>query len=387
MGATPLRVAVVSSVHRWNDTRVYLKETHSLVSAGFEVLLVAVAAEHQPSELGAARVVPLPRRKRLLRWLNALAVMRAAVRYRAHVVHAHDPELFPLVIMLKLLGMRTVCDVHEDFAEQIRHKEWIAPALRRGLAGMVRVGLRALPWLSDAVILAEDSYVRNFPSTANITVVRNFPLLPSVHKTEYREGCFRLIYVGDVRVVRGIATCIHVTHRLAAEGVPVELRVVGSFASRDEESSMHALVHRLEVGDRVSWLGRRLPEEVPELLSQCDIGLALLHPIGNYRESYPTKMFEYMAVGLPAVVSDFPLWANVLGENDCGCVVNPLDVDAVVVALRAYWHDPGLRRRHGANGRRAVIDRYQWEAEERKLLAVYAGFASRSGTVSPVRRS
>jgi glycosyltransferase involved in cell wall biosynthesis len=386
MAASPLRVAVVSSVHRWNDTRIYLKEAQSLVRAGFEVLLVAVEVEHRPVESGCVRVLPLPRRKRLLRWLNGLAIMRAAVRHRAQVVHAHDPELFPLVVMLKLFGMRTVCDVHEDFAQQIRHKEWIAPALRGGLARIMQAALKVLPRLSDAVILAEDSYVRSFPGARNITVVRNFPFLPAVHKTEYRANSFRLIYVGDVRVVRGVATYINLTHRLAAEGVPVELWMVGSFASRDEESSMHELVQQLKITALVRWLGRRRPEEIPDLLSECDIGLALLHPIGNYRESYPTKMFEYMAAGLPAVVSDFPLWANVLWENDCGCVVNPLDLEAVVAVLRAYWRDPLLRKRHGLNGRRAVIERYQWEVEQRKLLAVYSEFQALQRSAAPSAR-
>jgi CelD/BcsL family acetyltransferase involved in cellulose biosynthesis/glycosyltransferase involved in cell wall biosynthesis len=369
--ATPLRVAVVSSVHRWNDTRVYIRETRSLVAAGFDVLLVAVAAEHQSFESDGVRVLPLPRRKPLLRWLNALTILRATVRHRAQVVHAHDPELFPLTILLRLLGMRAICDVHEDLAQQILHKEWIPRGLRAGLSRTTRIAMKLLPRLVDSVILAEDAYVRSFPPAANVTVVRNFPLLPPSCKSDYRAPSFRLVYVGDVRIVRGIETYIRITGRLAAREVPVELWIVGSFASTDEELRMHALVQELKLSDQVHWLGRRPPQEVPQLLNRCDVGLALLHPIGNYCESYPTKMFEYMAAGIPAVVSNFQLWESVLAGNDCGRVVDPLDIDAGVRVLLDYWNDPVTRERQGRNGRRAVVEHYQWHTEGRKLLEVY----------------
>jgi glycosyltransferase involved in cell wall biosynthesis len=369
---SPLRVAQVSSVHRWNDTRVYLKETRSLMDAGYDVLLVAVAAEHQPFESTGVHVLPLPRRKRALRWLNGVAIARAVIRHRAHVVHAHDPELFPLLILLRLLGMRTICDVHENVPEQILHKEWIPRGMRELLSRMTRIGLRLLPRMVDAVVLAEDSYVQSFPATPNVTVVRNFPILSHTRKTDYKSSGLRMVYVGDVRIVRGIETYLRIAARLLEQSVAAELWIVGSFASKDEEARMHDLMQELKLTTaNVRWLGRRRPEEVPDLLCQCDIGLALLHPIGNYRESYPTKMFEYMAAGLPAVVSNFELWERVLAENNCGRVADPLDLDAATKVLSDYWNNPAMREEHGRNGRRAVEERYQWGMEARELLATY----------------
>ena len=47
-------------------------------------------------------------------------------------------------------------------------------------------------------------------------------------------------------------------------------------------------------------------------------GWSIDHPISNYLDSYSTKMFEYMACGVPVVCSDFPLWAQLVGDADCG---------------------------------------------------------------------
>jgi glycosyltransferase involved in cell wall biosynthesis len=371
----PLRVAMVSSVHRWNDTRIFVKEAISLAQAGYHVVLVGVANERESFKRDGLQVHTLRRRRRSLRWINWLAILRIVIAERAVVVHAHDPELFPLVVFLKLTGRKAVCDVHEDFAQQVLNKEWIPTLLRGVLSKAIRWTDHWLPRVADAVILAEDSYKRNFPPRPNVMVVRNFPLLPDRVKLDYRTNVLRLIYVGDVRMVRGIDEYVRITDALARKGVPVELNVVGSFADPEEEKQIKALVQQLGLQDKVVLLGRRAPEELPALVSQCDVGLALLHPIGNYRESYPTKMFEYMAGGLPVVASRFALWESVLVGNNCGRVVDPLNVAEASEVLFEYWNSLELRELHGRNGRAAVEERYHWDLELPQLLGPYRAWA------------
>ena len=128
-----------------------------------------------PFVAAGVRVVPLRRRRRALRWLTWIAIARIVVATRARIVHAHDPELFPLLALLRLTGRTAICDVHENVAEQVRHKEWIPSWCRAPLAWTLNVAQRALPFAVDAVILAEDSYRRDFPAAPNVSVVRNFP--------------------------------------------------------------------------------------------------------------------------------------------------------------------------------------------------------------------
>jgi glycosyltransferase involved in cell wall biosynthesis len=181
--------------------------------------------------------------------------------------------------------------------------------------------------------------------------------------------------VGDVRIVRGIETYVRLVDSLVRLDVPCELRVIGSFAAAEEESRIRALVKSLGLDDRVDFVGRRPPEEIPGLLVDCDIGLTLLHAIGNYRESYPTKMFEYMAAGLPVLASNFKLWDSVVLGRECGRTVDPVDLDGAAGVILDYWRSPALREIHGRNGRRAVSEFYQWEMEWMKLYRVYLELA------------
>jgi glycosyltransferase involved in cell wall biosynthesis len=366
------RVAMVSSVHRWNDTRICVRESSSLGLEGYDVILIAVGDRKSPFEAFGVRVHPLPRRKRSLRWINWLSIIRIVFAERVSVVHAHDPELFPLVLLLRFTGCKVVCDVHENVPEQILHKEWIPQAFRGALSKIIKSAQKLLPRLADAVILAEDSYEKNFPPLKNVSIIRNFPLLPSSSKRDYHSEVFRMIYVGDVRFVRGIAEYVAITGQLAKQGVPVQLRIVGSFANPQEELQIRATVQKLGLAHRVQLLGRRPPEEIPELIEECDLGLALLHPIGNYRESYPTKMFEYMAAGLPVIASQFALWESILVKSECGRCVDPLNIDEASKSAAEYWYSRELRELHGRNGRKAVVERYHWDLERRRLVAVYA---------------
>ncbi len=368
-----LTVAVISSVHRWNDTRIFVKQAATLAGAGFDVVLMAPCDHSVPFETSGVRVVPLRRRSRASRWLTWLAIVRLVLVHRPSVVHAHDPELIPIALLLRLVGCKVVCDVHENLAEQVLYKEWIPGRLRRPLSRVLKSVQWLLPTLFDAVVLAEDSYVRDFPAKPNVFVVRNFPVVPVEHKLEYQTEVLRLVYVGDVRKVRGISEYVEITARLHNQGVPVLLRVIGSFADRAEEQQIAERLRRLGLTHRVEFLGRRPPEEIPALLADCDVGLALLHPIGNYRDSYPTKMFEYMAAGLPVVASRFALWEEVLVGNDCGRVVDPVNVNEGAAAAGDYWASRELRECHGRHGRGAVLERYSWDAEAARLLRIYAG--------------
>ncbi len=53
-------------------------------------------------------------------------------------------------------------------------------------------------------------------------------------------------------------------------------------------------------------------------IAQCHAGLAILGPIPNNVESYPAKMFEYLGLGIPVIVSNFSLFQDVVERYQCG---------------------------------------------------------------------
>jgi hypothetical protein len=149
---------------------------------------------------------------------------------------------------------------------------------------------------------------------------------------------------------------------------PVTLRLAGQFetAALRRDAERHPGWNRVE---DMGFLGR---SGVSELLSRVRAGLVLLHPEPRYMVAWPVKLFEYMAAGLPVVVSDFPMWRRIVEEAGCGLLVDPLDPAAIAGAIRRLLADPVEAEAMGRRGRTAIVDRFAWHTEEAKLLNLYS---------------
>jgi glycosyltransferase involved in cell wall biosynthesis len=97
----------------------------------------------------------------------------------------------------------------------------------------------------------------------------------------------------------------------------------------------------------------------------------VLHPVPNYVDANPTKMFEYMSAGIPVIASNFPAWERIVNRHECGICVDPMSPVAIAEAIQWILEHADKAREMGQNGRRAVESMYNWEAERDSLLGLY----------------
>ena len=384
------RVTMLTSVHSPFDTRIFYKEALTLVRAGYRVTLVCPHPHRE--EVQGVRLVPLAysgsrskartrtasrsypsptgagRLQRIL--LSPWRAFAQALRFPAPVYHFHDPELIPTGFLLRLLGKKVIYDVHENVSAQITRKERLpAPQL---LASLYRT-LELTACRLFALVLAEASYTRLYPERTRKAVVQNFPQLeifPSPTQAPEKYPTFTAGYLGGVSAIRGAERVLRALGILKERGIPANFVCIGP-ASEEYAAYLQQLAEELEITDRVTFHGRMEAPAAYRILQQCHVGLAVLQPNPNYYHSFPTKMFEYMALGLPVIVSDFPLWRGVVDKAACGCTLDPTDPEALADTLQTLAHNPSRAARLGENGRRAVEREYRWEKEAEKLLQLY----------------
>jgi glycosyltransferase involved in cell wall biosynthesis len=363
------RIVQVTSVHPWGDTRIFWRECVTLADAGYDVTLIAPGAESVVTEGVRLLGLPVPRSRwgRIAR--TGARVLRMAAELEPDLVHIHDPELLPWALYTKRRhGMAMVYDVHEDVPLQMRGKYYLPRVLRTPLAlfanGVEKTTARQL----DAVVAATPQIARQFPADRTVTV-QNFPPRPAGGGAgpadDYAERPPNVVYVGALSATRGMVELVDALARLESQEAHLDL--VGTF--RPE-----TLRHELEARPgwrRVHHHGWVPRDRVPGILARARVGVVTLHPTRSYVESYPTKMFEYMAAGLPVVASDFPLWREILQEREAGLVVDPRDPEAIAEAVGWLLAHPSEAKRMGERGRQAVLDRYHWEREGDKLVRLY----------------
>lgn len=144
-------------------------------------------------------------------------------------------------------------------------------------------------------------------------VVRNVP-----EKEEYipREvsGTERqiIIYQGALNVGRGLELIIDAMEYLEN----VSLVIVGS---GDIEEELKARAEQKNLGDRVDFKGRLLPEELVPLTKTADLGISLEEDLGlNYRYSLPNKLFDYIQCRVPVLCSALPEMSRIVDSYGVG---------------------------------------------------------------------
>jgi len=360
-------VAHLTTVHRPEDPRISIKECASLAGAGYQVVLIH-AVEASPDV-----PVPVPLRRirrssgRIGRMtVTSVRMLRAALATGAEVYHFHDPELIPVGLALKAAGRRVIYDVHEDVPRQILYKAYLPRPARRAVGTAVAVLEAGGRLAFDGIVAATPRIAARFPGDRTV-VVQNFPLLGElggVLGPPYAEREAHVAYVGRITPEVGGREMARAAAHVRTAGARFTL--AGPVAP-----SLQAELSHASSTVPLSLPGWRDRPQVAELLGSARVGLVLFHPMGNYVEAYATKMFEYMAAGLPFVASDFPLWRSIVEESGSGLLVDPLDPPAIAAAVDWLLTHPTEAEAMGERGREAVKTKFNWATEERKLLDFY----------------
>ena len=362
------KVVHLTTVHDPMDNRVFHRECKTLATAGYEVVLLA------PREVDAVidgiAIGGLPR------WGNRLTRMTAgvvrafltALGTRADLYHFHDPELIPAGLLLRLLGKPVVYDIHEDNRTWLREREY-RPHWLRFLIAETLARAEATASRRFHLVLAERHYAERFPGGETVLNYARFPSLEESRLAGRPRGeSPRLLYTGNVTAYRGAHLHVQLLEHLPDAHLFLVGRCSPRLAADLRVGADSARLHFEGVDDYVSH--ERI---ISYYLRECwTAGLAIFPYSQHSLHKELTKVFEYMAYGIPVLCADFPNLREIVEGAGCGLCVNPEDGAAAAEAVRYLWENPEVARQMGERGREAARTTYAWDTEGEKLLRLYS---------------
>ncbi|MBR7008308.1 MAG: glycosyltransferase [Ruminococcus sp.] len=363
------KVCHMTSAHKSNDVRIFVKECSSLAKAGYDTYLVARGESREENGVHVIGVgEPGGRLSRATSF--AAKVYKTALALDADVYHFHDPELIPWGLKLKRKGKKVIFDSHERYTEQILCKEEYLPKFAlKFIAGGYGVYEKYALRRFDAVVFPCKIGGKNpFKRLCRRTAIIGNPVVLSefydLYDPNLKPDEDAVCYIGGLTEDRGITNDVKACHEAG-----VKLLLAGDFSPE----SYGEKVKNMPEYSSVEHLGFLDREGVRLAMQRCRAGLYTLRDRGQYFkiDTFGIKVYEYMSMALPVVLSDCEYNRKMTEKYKFGICVDPEDPSAIAAAIRKIIDDPEAARVMGENGRKAVAERFNWGIEEKRLFKLY----------------
>lgn len=305
-------------------------------------------------------------------------IVTRALDYKPDYVYASDIMAAPAGWLLStLLGVPLIYHEHDRFdpaGASLFMRACLAARRRAGHAAVVNVfpseGRRAHFCADTGVAPDRCLVVWNCPSAR---FIRSEP-------PPARPQGLRVLFYGSINPLRVPPSVV----QALAKTPDVVLRVIG-FESGDSigySGRLRRDADALGVGDRLELLGPI--SRHAELFLQadgCDVGHACL-PTRSDDANMQTmagasnKAFEFLARGLPLVVSPLPDWEAMFVAPGYAVTCEVENADSLAAAWQWYLADPARRQSMGERGRQRVQAEWNHERQFTPVRALLMGGAT-----------
>jgi glycosyltransferase involved in cell wall biosynthesis len=380
---------VVHNYYPFAETRVQ-RQAEALVQHGYKVDIICLRHGDEPSldNVGGATVhrLPLRRKKKgglFAQFFEYLTFMILAffkltglhLRRRYQVIQVHNlPDFLVFVALVpKLTGSRLILDLHDLMPEfycakfnrswqswpvrLIRWQEWLSCRFAHHVITVTELWRQTL--IERGISPAKCSVVMNVadPRYFNRSVVAD-----QAHNLER----FHLIYHGTLTQRYGVDLVLRALNEVRHELPDMYLTIQG----RGEYlESLLRLVEELQLGEFVHISTEFLPiTQLPELIRSAQLGFVPYRRDMFTDGILPTKLMEYAALGVPAIVARTPALMSYFDETMVE-FFTPEDIDDLAHHIRLLYYDRARLRELACNTAK-FHQRYNWANQSAEYIGL-----------------
>lgn len=300
------------------------------------------------------------------------------------VIHCTHLFLLPIAIFVaKKKKCKVVYDAYERHAVDLA--DYYFPFLKTWIAKLIEVVENLMVRRVDGVLTISSAgevlEKRYRKLCGNVEVIYNVPSLRSFTRNSKKKdleekyrGRYLLSYVGGLIKGKGLFQLIDMLDAIRLRYPEVLLQLIGEFGSLQEKEEFFSHIKSRALGGHVEVLPYLQYDDMLDYLELAHIGLALHQQQARFKlvgKGAGRKFFTYMQAGVPVISTNFGEIAKVIEEEKCGVLVDTTSVQEIVEAVTFLLENKDIAKKMGENGKAAILEKYNWEIEEKKLHQVY----------------
>lgn len=344
---------MLTTVHPPKDARIYHRETYSL-SKKYNVTVIS------PEE----KIIKMYKTKGYTRLLCPLVMSKLlyqGFKTNADIYYCHEPGSLLLGVILKTLkNKKLIYDSHEYFPSLISNNTIIPNPLRPLVYKIYDVSEKLLSKQADQIITVSESVKKRFPEAE---IIYNVPKEVNMCKCEKIKHS--LVHVGNLSMERGLDKLLYSLKEIQKVYPDTNLTILGGIADGGNFADTYIKENNLNV-DIIKWVEY---DKIHEYLDSCQIGIILFQRgIYNTEIGLPNKLFEYMNSRCAVLASDFVEIRKVVNQSNCGVLVDPESVKDITNSIIKLFENEDKMLKMGGRGHSAILNKYNWANEEKKLL-------------------
>ncbi|WP_159468559.1 glycosyltransferase [Dyadobacter sp. 3J3] len=365
------RVLLLSTVHPSADPRIMYKIAPSL-ARDYEVICVLPELRKSSDEKGF-ETISLPFFQSLLSRILLChpVLLWKCLLFRPAIVHIFVPELIPIAFLFQWLGAKVIYEVQENLYKKFAIKQFNKAVIYQQIFKFFDRAARK----NFNCLFTEHAYLNEYKNLhLTSAVVHNYVALPFIDRYfgKYERHVKKLpvfFYCGVISMERSFDVLVAALIKLKSRYPDFKMHMFGKlqFGITDAEK----LPDFEKIKTNLIFHGYTDLKNALPYARGATAGIALLKPVADYMDSYTTKIFEYMAMQLPVITSDFPLYQDVVEKSGCGFCISPYDADMLAKKLEWLIENPEKAEIMGQKGRNSSETHYNWANEEQILLHFY----------------
>lgn len=149
-------------------------------------------------------------------------------------------------------------------------------------------------------------------------------------RDKYEE--FTAVFHGNLGRFQRPDLIVRLARRCRDAGLRIRFLVVGWGSNREEL--------REEIPANLEFLGRVDYEQIPGIIGRAHVGMSFRTDDAVSRASFPVKVYEYMGVAVPVLVTPRSEGGEFVEAHGIGFQFSPEDEDGIFARLRHFYEHP-----------------------------------------------